>query len=132
MRQYISDIVAADGHPLPVRMRRSDGKHTDDTDGSEEIVVMPPRYSKRSLQKKYNRTHPLSALRIGINMLIDILRKDITFVRVSLRAIGLCDICFVLRDTFRTVSDRKLPEKAQMCREHLQAAETTQTCTVNP
>lgn len=37
----MEDIVATDGHPLPVRMRRSDWKHTDAMDGTEAIVVLP-------------------------------------------------------------------------------------------
>lgn len=53
VRQYVEDIAAGDGHPLPVRMRRSDGKHTDSMDGTETIVVLPPRYTKRSLHKEY-------------------------------------------------------------------------------
>lgn len=51
VREYMEDIVVADVHLLPVRMRRSDGKQTDSMDGTEAILVLPPHYTNRSLHK---------------------------------------------------------------------------------
>lgn len=42
---------------------------------------------------------------------------------MSLGARGIFDICFVFRDTVRTVSDMKLPEKSQEWRKHFDAAD---------
>eukprot|EP00171_Calliarthron_tuberculosum_P010019 IDg10019t1 len=53
VRQYVPDIAAPNGHPLPMRMHCSDGGLVDNTKGSEAIVVLPPRYAKRFLHKEY-------------------------------------------------------------------------------
>lgn len=125
VRQFVSDIAAADGHPLPVRMRRSDGKHVDTMDGSKAIVLLTPRYKQRSLHKEYTVLQTEASLYVCLSTFRNVLELNMPILRVSLRARGLCYTCFVFPDTVRTVSDTKLPEKAQEWRLHLEIADAT-------
>eukprot|EP00171_Calliarthron_tuberculosum_P007862 IDg7862t1 len=50
--QYITDILAVDGHPLQIRVRRSDGKYVDDFDEAKATVVLPPRGTVRTVSDK--------------------------------------------------------------------------------
>eukprot|EP00171_Calliarthron_tuberculosum_P003853 IDg3853t1 len=49
IRRYIKDVAEANGHPLPVRMRRTDRKVSDSAGRTVLIIVLPPSHTKRSL-----------------------------------------------------------------------------------
>ena len=49
VRQFVTDITRADGHPLPIRMRHSDGNLTDVLNHAVSVFVLRTRYNKRSL-----------------------------------------------------------------------------------
>lgn len=89
VRQYVKNIAAADGHPLPVRMRCGYRRYTDDMDRTEEIIVLPPRYTKYSLHKEYIMYLTDVNLRVRLETFIDLLEMNMPFVRVSLRTRGL-------------------------------------------
>ena len=46
-------IVVSDGHPLPVRIRKHDRRFIDKGECDEAVVLLPPRYTKRSLFMMY-------------------------------------------------------------------------------
>eukprot|EP00171_Calliarthron_tuberculosum_P016347 IDg16347t1 len=64
VHRYIYDITASNRRTVLSRMGRSDGKHTEDADHTEKIVVFPSQYSKRTLHIEYNLIQSLSALHI--------------------------------------------------------------------
>eukprot|EP00171_Calliarthron_tuberculosum_P002286 IDg2286t1 len=125
IRTHVLNIAASDGHPLPVRLRCSDKKVVDQFEDAEAIVVLPPRYTFRSLHKEYLDSFEDPLFKVSLMTFMDVLKRDLPFVRVSLRARGLCDICFVFRDTVRTTADKRLVEQANKWREHLNAADAT-------
>lgn len=56
---------------------------------------------------------------------LDVLGQELPFVRVSLQAQGLCDLCFAYRDSICTVADKHLVEKTSEWRAHLNCAHPT-------
>ena len=75
--QFITDIAHVDGHPLPIRMRRSDVKLTDVLNDTVSVVVLPPTYTKRSLHKEHILKQDNNSFRVGIDTFIDVLLKDL-------------------------------------------------------
>ena len=123
--KYIQNVADVDGHPLPILIRRSDKKSINEIDESESLVVLPPQYTKRSLHKDYLNFQIDKSMHLSLTIFMDVLERDLPHIRVSLRAKGLCDLCFVFRETVRTVSDKHLVQRSEEWRSHLNAAENT-------
>lgn len=123
--KFVRDVAASDGHPLPVRVHRSDGKSFAESNDDEAVVVLPPRYTMRNLHILYGEWNNEPLFDVCRSTFIDVLEKELPFVRISLRSRGLCDLCFVYRDTVRTVSDKHLVERAREWQTHLNSADIT-------
>lgn len=55
---FVTRIADYKGHPLPVRIRASDKRLMERIDGTEQMVVLPPRYTKRDMYNQYLNIHP--------------------------------------------------------------------------
>ena len=113
VRQFVADVAHADSNPSPIRMRCRDGRLTDVLNDTVSVVLLPPRYTNRSLLKEYIISNDNSALYVGLDTFVDVLLKGLQFIRVSLRNRGICDAFFAFRDTVRTISDQNLLQKAE-------------------
>ena len=102
VRLFIMAIAKAEGHPLPVRRRDVDGRAQFTFEEVGDLpVYLPPKYTKRGLYRAYLRAHA-DEKPISWPSFFNIL-KGIKTVAVSKRQRGLCDACFVYRDTMRTL-----------------------------
>ena len=124
---WLRGIADFHGHALPVRIRAADRKLMDKIEGSEQMVVLPPRFTKRSLYDEYIMFQQDEALQLAWPTFLDALNKDMPWIRVSLRERGLCDTCFGFRESVRTISDAKLGSKAHEWKQHLIYAEQSIT-----
>lgn len=121
---FVKRIADYDGHPLPVRIRAADKRLMERIDGTEQMVVLPPRYTKRDLYRQYLKLHPPDdPLYSSHGAFQYTLNQEVPWVRVSMRERGLCDLCFAYRDSVRTISEANLDEKAQEWKRHLIMAE---------
>jgi len=64
----------------------------------ESMVFLPPNHSKKSLHELYNSIQADESLHVVRTTFLNIFEKYFPYVRVSLRARGLCDICIVWVD----------------------------------
>ena len=53
IKKFEMSIVASDGHPLPVKIRKHDRRSIDNGERDEAVVLLPSRYTKRSLPMMY-------------------------------------------------------------------------------
>jgi len=125
VRQYLCDVAETQGHPLPVSVGASDYSRLDAGEAIESIVFHPPRFSKRVLAEQFISLQTDESLCVHRSTFNNIMEKEFPHIRVSLRARGLCDICFVYRDLVRKVSDNNLSRQAMEWRAHLDLAEIT-------
>ena len=89
------------------------------------MFLTHPRYTKRLLHKDYLNFQIDKSMHLSLMTFIDVLERDLPHIRLSLRARVLCDLCFLFRETVRTVSDKHLVERAEEWRSHLNTAENT-------
>lgn len=125
VRQYIRDVAEAYGHPLPIAYRQSDQKRMEEEDTEESIIFLPPKYSKNSMHLEYNSLQVDTTLCVSRKTFCTIMDMEMPFVRVSLRARGLCDICFLYKDIVRKTPDEILSKKAEEWAVHLELAAIT-------
>lgn len=71
--QYIDRITAADGHPLPIQIRRGDGKYVDACFDTENVIVLPACHSIPSLFEGYKQCTEQASNIIALNTFRDIL-----------------------------------------------------------
>jgi len=86
---------------------------------------IPPKYSKKSLHEEFVHLQTEEDFKINRSTFIDILEKDCPHIRVSRRQRGLCDICFVFRDSVKALPEKDVPAKVAELKVHLDFAETT-------
>jgi len=91
----------------------------------ESMVFLPPNHSKKSLHELYNSIQADESLHVVRTTFLNIFEKYFPYVRVSLRARGLCDICIVFRDIFRKVSDNSVSQETIEWVDHLELAAKT-------
>ena len=124
IKKFVMSTVVSDGHPLPVRIRKR-GRHFIDNVECDGAVVLPRRYTKRSLNMMYCKSNTNEDVMLSCTTFVDVLEQELPFIRVSLRARSLCDFCFACRDSVRTITDKHLIEKANELRAHLNCADAT-------
>lgn len=120
--QYIRDITESDGHRLHVSYGQSDHRQMDERGSEESIIFLPPKYLKRSLHLEYNSFQQDLSLCVHSKTFCSIMDKELTFIRVSLRKRGLCDVCYTYKCAVRSIADDRLTEKAEEWRKHLELA----------
>ena len=106
VRSFILRVADVEGHAVPVRRRDSDGHaHFSFESVSEQPTYLPPKYTKRGLYRSYLRAHSddtgvsWSCFRSVLN--------SMKGVAVSKRQRGLCDVCFIYRDSMRTLRNQE-------------------------
>eukprot|EP00171_Calliarthron_tuberculosum_P022662 IDg22662t1 len=119
--QFIMDVAREDGHPLPIRVRTSDGGEVDDVDVRlPDVVYLPPQITIRGLHRMYLRRYPEQPVSLGT---LHAKLTDMPTIKVSKRERGLCDACFVMRDSVRTLQKQPLlEERVAMWNVHLRDA----------
>lgn len=121
---FIRHITDYDGHPLPVRICAADKILMERIEGTEQMVVLSPRYTKSDLLLEYIKlNHKDSPQHILEGAFMYTLHEEIPWVWVSLRERGLCDKCFVFRESIRNISDQNLDTTTIHWKEHLVSAE---------
>jgi len=125
VRQYLRDVAEADGHPCPVACRQADQRRIEEEQSEETILWLPPRYSKNMMHVEYISFQTDSTSFISRTNFFKIMEKEMPYVRVSKRARGLCDICFMYKDSVSKSSDNMLTDKAREWNEHIERADTT-------
>ena len=121
--EYIKFVAEREGHPLPVRIRASDKRLMEKIEGTEQMLVLPPRFTRRSLHSAYLQYQADQSLHLSLPAFTYTLTDDVPWVRISLRARGLCDTCMSFRESLRMVSDSKVKERGLQWKVHLQDAE---------
>lgn len=125
IRRFIKDIADYDWTVLPVRVPQNPAEMQDMSTVTNQVVLLPPRYTKRYMFLLYTEAHEEDIFKVIWRTFYYTVERDMPYVRVSLRTRGLYDQCFSFRDSILTVPDCSVTEKAEELHEHLDAAAST-------
>lgn len=97
IRRFVKDVADSDGTLLPVAVPCNPLAVHDMSVLKENVVVLPPCYTKRYLYDMYLESYTEEMFKMCLRTYLSTTDKDVPHIRVSSRTKGLLDQCFVSR-----------------------------------